>query len=265
MRYYRYMFIIKMKEAATYRVAFINNLLAQLFAYLVTLININLLLSKIGSLNGWDVNEILLLWALNVFSYGITGLFIYTGCNKLESELINGKFDIYLSKPRSVFWNYMFHNLSPVFILHIGFSSILLGYVFSMNEVRYTFLKVLYILVLLICAVCVQSCIMVILGSVSFWWMKSGNIVDTAIYGLRNFTTYPLSIYGKGIKFIMIFIIPYAFVSYFPALYILDKVEGSFETWMVILEPFITLVFLGVTWRLWTAALKRYNSAGNYA
>ena len=78
---------LKFKETIQYRVAFINNLFAQFFAYMVTFINLSILLKNIKLLDGWSIKEILLLWTLNVFSYGIAwNVFLYNGCNALEDR-----------------------------------------------------------------------------------------------------------------------------------------------------------------------------------
>ena len=73
MSIYWKLFKVKIKEVIEYRVSFINDTLIQLFAYMVTFINITLLLNQIDSLDGWTYKEILLLWILNVISYGFAG------------------------------------------------------------------------------------------------------------------------------------------------------------------------------------------------
>ena len=62
MSIYWKLFKVKIKEVIEYRVSFINDTLIQLFAYMVTFINITLLLNQIDSLDGWTYKEILLLW-----------------------------------------------------------------------------------------------------------------------------------------------------------------------------------------------------------
>ena len=132
-----------------------------------------------------------------------------------------------------------------------------------MNSVELYPLREMQILVLLYCAVCIQACVMIVMASFSFWIVKSGNIVNTAVYGLRNFTTYPLSIYGKGLKFVLVFIVPYAFVSYFPALCILDKAGNSYESAFITLEPVFTVIFIIITRTFWNLSMKKYSSTGN--
>lgn len=263
MYYYLYVVRLKVKEIWTHKFAFINNLLAQFFAYFVTLINIYILLKNIDALSGWSFYEIILLWVLNVFSYGVTGLFFYDGCNQLESQIQRGDIDIYYIQPKSFFWNYMFRNISPVFCFHVVFSSALMVYVFSALKINLSFLRCLYMILLLLCAVCIQACIMIILSAFSFRFVKSSNLVSTAIYGFRNFTTYPFSIYGKGIRFILTFIIPYAFVSYYPALFILEKQKSFWESLMIFVTPVITCVVILFTSFIWKRGLRIYNGTGS--
>ncbi len=260
--YYWYIIKLKVKEILQYKVAFVNNILAQLFAYMVTFINLSLLLKSVSLLNGWSLKEIILLWALNVFSYGIAGMFFYNGCNGLEGQIQSGAIDIFYTQPRSIFWHFMFRNISPIFVFHICYSSFFLIYTLVNLNVKLTLFRCAYMLILLCCSVCVQSCIMIIFASTSFKIIKSGNIVSTAIYGFRNFTTYPLSIYGRGIRGLLIFIVPYAFVSYYPALYILNKADNIFDIFMIYGEPFIAILLVLVTTYTWRKGTYVYKGTG---
>lgn len=253
---------LKVKEILQYRFAFINNVFSQFFAYMVTFINITFLFKNINSLDGWSLKEILLLWALNVFSYGIAGMFFYNGCNSLEWQTQSGDIDIFYVQPRSIFWNFMFKNISPIFIFHECFSTCFLIYILSTLDIHFSFLKIVYFLILILCAVCIQACIMILFAATSFKIIKSGNLLSTAIYGLRNFTTYPFSIYGKGIRFVVTFIIPYAFVSYYPAMYILEKKNGFFDSCMIFIEPILTVVLIILTSFTWRRCVNKYNGTG---
>ena len=254
---------IRLKEVVEYRVSFINDTLIQLFAYMVTFINITLLLNQIDCLNGWTYKEILLLWVLNVLSYGFSGMFVYTGCKQLENHIQRGTFDYFLTKPLNTFWYYMMKNINTTFIFHICFSFVILIWIISSLDITYSLFKMMGIFLFIVCAICIQSCIMVIFAVPAFWVIKSNSLVNTAIYGLRNFNTYPMSIYGKCVRGVLTFIIPYAFVSYYPAIYILDKHSDSLGDQLIIVEPLVTVILLSLSIILWKAGIKRYSSTGN--
>ncbi|MBN2810638.1 MAG: ABC-2 family transporter protein, partial [Spirochaetales bacterium] len=57
-----------------------------------------------------------------------------------------------------------------------------------------------------------------------------------------------------------IFIVPYAFISYFPAVYLFDKAPWGAIAW---LSPLVALWLAFVAKKIFYIGLSRYESAGN--
>ena len=115
----------------------------------------------------------------------------------------------------------------------------------------------------MISAFVIFSSITVFTGTISFWTVKSEEIVSLLTnnnYGLKNYTDYPISIYGKGVQFLLTFIIPYAFTGYYPAGILLGKnlIHPEFAH----LSPLIALIFGIAAYLFWKGGLKHYNSTG---
>lgn len=104
--------IAHFKAQVEYRFSFFVNLFVQVFAYAVTFINMWLLFNKINNLNGWTFNQVIFLWNLNVFSYGICGLFISAPTRSIEGLVQSGNFDMLLTKPISPLLHLLLKNLS---------------------------------------------------------------------------------------------------------------------------------------------------------
>lgn len=143
--YYRIIYL-KIKEVFQYRFAFLNNVFAQFFAYMVTFINITILLQNVHVLNGWRLNEILLLWALNVFSYGMAGIFFYNGCNGLEWQIQGGEMDIFYVQPRSILELYVQKHKSYIYFSHFLFNSFLSVY-FVLSKCTFLLWKIIVLFV----------------------------------------------------------------------------------------------------------------------
>ena len=257
------MISLAFKKRMEYRFAFYTDILVQLFAYMVTYINIRILLSNYGDIAGWSFKEILLLWALNVFSYGISGFFVCGGAFSLEQYIVKGEFDLLLTKPFSCFFHLLLKNLSLEFLMHIVFSTIILITTFLSNSVHLNLKQILYLILLLISIVLIQSCIILLLAFTSFWIVKSNGFIDTAIYGLRNFTTYPIDIYPKLVRIVITFVIPYVFVSYIPASYLLGKTQTIFPEWIVFCPPIVAFVLVVLSIIVWKKGIRCYTSTGN--
>jgi ABC-2 type transport system permease protein len=78
---------------------------------------------------------------------------------------------------------------------------------------------------------------------------------------LIDFAKFPLDIYGNVIKVLVTVVAPYAFISYFPALVLLDK-ETPWR-WLGFASPLVTLLAVLLTSWLWRQALNRYQGVGH--
>ena len=77
--------------------------------------------------------------------------------------------------------------------------------------------------------------------------------------GGKHMAQYPIGIFSKGFIFFFTFIIPYAFVNYYPLLYVLGKSNNILYAFSPLLLfiyviPCIIVFYLGV---------KRYSSVGS--
>jgi ABC-2 type transport system permease protein len=72
-----------------------------------------------------------------------------------------------------------------------------------------------------------------------------------------------VNIYGRWLRRLVLFVIPVAFVSYFPALYILDKPDplGLPEA-LQFASPAVALFTGAAAWVVWRTAVRRYRSVG---
>ena len=77
--------------------------------------------------------------------------------------------------------------------------------------------------------------------------------------GGKHVAQYPISIFNKSFKFIFTFIIPYAFINYYPLLYFLDKSNNIFYFF----SPLLIILYLIPCIYLFNVGLKKYNSAGS--
>ena len=80
-------------------------------------------------------------------------------------------------------------------------------------------------------------------------------------YGLKNYTDYPITIYGKGVQGILSFVIPYALTGYYPVAALLGK-EVPFPA-LSHISPLIAVIAAIGAWFFWNYGLRHYGSAGS--
>jgi ABC-2 type transport system permease protein len=80
---------------------------------------------------------------------------------------------------------------------------------------------------------------------------------------MRDAVNYPISIYGKAITILLTFGIPYAFISFYPAQYLLDgKGETLFHPVLQYGTPVVGIVMFLLAYKFWTIGVNRYESTG---
>jgi ABC-2 type transport system permease protein len=101
-------------------------------------------------------------------------------------------------------------------------------------------------------------------GTVAFWWIESGEFGNSFTYGGRDFSTYPLGVYGGIFRRIFAFGMGLGFAGYYPALLLLGRPDPlGAPAWFGWATPAVALVACGVAALLWRIGIRRYRSTGS--
>ncbi len=255
---------ITIKSWFQYKVDACMRSLAVFFREATGVIVIYLTMLTFDEINGWNTNELLLLFSFVYVTYGILIVF-FTGLRDFEFLVNTGQFDRFLLRPRGALFQVIASNSDWFAAIGHGALGICL-FIFSANNVQivWNFWNIIYCISSIIGGVFIQAAIFLVVASLSFFFIKTGSIRELLYWNTRKFANYPISIFPKFVKIFMTYIIPFAFVNYFPATYLLDKDSGEFlgKTFCYI-TPVIGIVMFGAAYLFWNYSLKRYKSTGN--
>ena len=128
-----------------------------------------------------------------------------------------------------------------------------------MKHLNYEFsiIKVFIFVLIIPFTVLIYASIKIITAALAFWVQKSGNIIYV-FYMLNDFSKYPVSIYGKPIKFLLTYIIPFSLTSYYPASYLLTGKNLHYIGWVIFTSFFLFLIAIFV----WKKGIRKYESSG---
>jgi ABC-2 type transport system permease protein len=88
-------------------------------------------------------------------------------------------------------------------------------------------------------------------------------LVNAFTYGGNFLSQYPVTIFGRWLRGLVIFVIPIAFVAYFPALYVLDRDdELGLPGWLRFASPAVAVAVAFAARLVWENAVRHYRSAG---
>ena len=251
------------KSMLEYRLTTLIDILIMIINFSVGYLSTWVLLSKFQSIQGWTLYEVFLLFNINMVASGISGLFFSEPMRAMEQMVQKGEFDMVLIRPMNslVFTLIGRPNFSSVASLILGAGVFVLC--FTHLAVHITVLKIVFLLVAILGAALIQSSILVIIGTISFWVVK-----NTATYSLltcfNNFIDYPITIYNKLIQVFLTFVIPFAFVNFYPAHYFLDKTgDNLFFPAIQYGTPVVGLLLFFLAYRFWKIGVNKYESTGS--
>jgi ABC-2 type transport system permease protein len=81
-----------------------------------------------------------------------------------------------------------------------------------------------------------------------------------AMHTLGELARFPITIYGLGVRLVLTLVLPYAFMSYFPATTVLRE---SSLWWVGLLTPLVAVHTLALGAWAFRRGLLRYESSGH--
>ncbi len=221
-------------------------------------------LLKFDTLNGWNIYEMLFLFSLLFVTYGIMILF-FTGLRDFGYTVRKGDFDRFILRPRGLLFQIIFVNADWFAAIGHGGLGIVL-FVLSAGKVGVVWNvgTIFYYLSAVVGGVLIQGAIFLFFATLNFYFLETDSLKELLYWNMRRFAGYPISIFNKTIQIIMIYVIPFAFVNYFPAQYLLRKPDmNQYPTIFLYLTPVLGIGLYMLAYGFWRFSIRYYKSSGN--
>ena len=219
-----------------------------------------LVFEQIDVLGDWTLDQLIFIYGFAQIPRGIDHLLTDNIWLVAWRLVVNGKFDRYLLRPMNLFLQVIFEKLQPDALGELLVGTILLVVSLRKGIVIVDATHVLLFVISVIAGAVIYTAVKLLFASFAFWIKVSGPVLYTA-YQMADFAKYPTEIYAKGIRFIITWVIPFAFVAYLPASYFLKQGGSAVAT--VGVECLIAVVFFAVAYAVFTFGTRAYESAGN--
>lgn len=251
-------FKLNIKKELEYKSSFIMNAISQFFLFFTSYFIIIGLFEKFSNIKGFTLYEVLLCFSIIHLGFAFNETF-FRGIDKFETFIIRGELDRLLVRPRGILLQVLCSEIDFVKIFRIlQCLIIMIIALFKLNIVWNTY-KILTLLLMIISSIFIFFSIFILTASYCFITIQGLEVKNVLTDGGKNLAQYPISIYRKSIVFIFTFIIPYAFINYYPLLYFLDKKDNI----LYMLSPLLVIVFLIPCLLSFKIGLKHYNSTGS--
>jgi viologen exporter family transport system permease protein len=246
-----------------YRVSFLLMTLIRMLATGSDLLAILILFNYFGELDGWRAGEVALLYGLVMVAFGLSEM-VAAGFDVFPQSIQRGEFDRVLLRPVGVFVQVLAADFQLRRLGRVAQGGLALALAVAWTEIVWTPLKIFYLLIVLVSGVVMFSALLVLGAVLCFWTVQSIEIVNTVTYGGSEMASYPLPIYHEILQRFFTFVVPLAFVSYFPALYLLDRPElQRFPSWLPGATPVAAAMLALMAWLAWRVGVRHYQSTGS--
>lgn len=249
-----------------YRVDAILRSLAVFLREATGIISMVLLFMKFDGLQicSWNINELVFLYSFLFVTYGILIIF-FTGLRDFPSSVQNGTFDRILLRPRGILFQILASDADWFAAIGHGGLGIVLLVISSVRlGIHWTPQNIAYYLVSILGGVLIQAAIFLFIASLSFYFVKTNYVKSIMYYTLRQIAGYPISLFPRILQIIMICVVPFAFVNYFPAQYFVHaKDMALYSSVNLYLSPLIGVFLYSCAYLFWRYSMRYYKSTGN--
>lgn len=247
-----------MKTRLTYRADFWIEVLSDLLFQGMNLFFILAVFLHTDLLGGWTQAEILFIYGFFMVPYGIFSCF-FNLWNFTERYIVKGEMDRILTRPAYHLSQLVLENMDPASLIGSLAGMVIMGYAWTQLDLSLAWYDPLIFILLLIGAILIYLGVYASLTAVSFFIDAPTGILPL-MWNIQNYGRYPVNVYNRIIKALLTWIIPFAFVGFYPAAYFLDR-----DNWAItaLLTPLVGLIFAGIGLSIWNYGVSKYRGAGS--
>lgn len=215
------------------------------------------------SMNGWNFRETAFLYVLWMLGHGIHNTFFFT-VGDVPTMIREGRFDRILIRPLDALFSALTtpQQIWPdELVLAIGALVATTRYA----HVRVDALFLAYVPLVAIGGALIDFSITLTIATLAFWVVRVETLRYVVMSLEQDFTRYPISIYTRGVRLFLTFVVPFAFMNYFPATVLLHKVDGgfAFDPRLGLLTPVVGALWVSAAYAFWRRGLRRYQGTGS--
>ncbi|MGI8855522.1 MAG: ABC transporter permease [Thermomicrobiales bacterium] len=253
----------RIRSQMQYKVSFVLDVVSRFLVNGLELASIFILFNRFSSLDGWSVGEIAFLYGLVTVSFALHEV-VAQSFEDFSLTVKQGDFDRILLRPitplvQVLASDFQLKRLGRVLT---GVVSLALG--LARVHITWTLGKVLYFPVVILSGVLLFAAIDLIGATLCFWTVERSEAMNVFTYGGVFMSSYPIQIYQAWIRRTFTFIIPIAFVAYYPGLYFLGRTDPlGLPRLLSFLTPLVTLAFCAVALWFWEWGTRHYQSTGS--
>lgn len=256
---FHHYFVQYAKVRVAYRGDFFIAVGTSLLATILALGFLVVLFTRIPRLQDWRFEEVLFIYGFSLVPLGLFNVLSLNLYQFGDQYIIQGKFDRILLRPVHSLFQVIFEVFRIESLHEVVTGLVVVAYCSKKLGLTWSAGNIALFLLMSVSGAVIYLAIFLLLTTVSFWFEDRIGVVPP-VYNMIAFGRYPLSIYNTFIQFLLTWIIPFGFASFYPSAHFLRRPE--FQTFFY-LVPAVAAVFFSLAVFVWHRGELHYSSTGS--
>jgi len=248
------------KTRLTYRADFWVEIMSDMLFQGMNLIIILIMFQHTQALGGWSQAEVVFVYGFFMVPYGIFSTF-FSIWNFSERYIVKGEMDRVLTRPAHSLFQVLLENVDPPSLVGSFVGLGIMGLCWSQLGLPFEWMDIVMLAIFVIGAVLIYAGLYTALSAISFYSDAPTGIVPL-MYNIQNYGRYPVNIYNKIIRFVLTWLLPFAFVGVIPASYFLERKADDLSR-LALMTPVMGFIVFGLALLFWNHGVKKYRGAGS--
>ncbi len=254
---------IRLRGQMAYRASFWMQLFGNFITHAAEGLALFAMFYRFDTLGGWTLGEVALLHGISMITFSIADS-LTVGMDSVAPQIRSGEFDRVLTRPMGSWMNAATSEFS---LRHLGAALqgvLVLAFAMTQVDINWSIDKALLVPAVFISGIALFMALFTIEAIFSFWTVNGVEAINAFTYGGSDLAQFPMHIFNRGLRFVFFWIVPVGFITYYPALYLLDKPDPlGMPGWFVLLGPVITMAFCAIVAWGWNQGIRHYRSTGS--
>lgn len=247
-----------LKTKLAYRADFWVEVASDLLFSAVNLVFIFVVFLHTPDLKGWTEAEVVFVYGYFMLAFGVFSTF-FNLWNFSERYIVKGEMDRVLTRPAHSLVQIMLENVDPPSMVGGLVGLAIMGSSWATLGLPFDWYDPLMLLVMVIGSVLIYGGLYTSLAAISFYSDAPTGIVPL-MFNIQNYGRYPIQIFNRGIRFLLSWVLPFAFVGVYPASFFLDAHQ---DLTMSLLTPVVGIIFATIGLAIWNRGIRKYRGAGS--
>lgn len=264
LRHYLRLYSINVSRSIVARMEYKSDLFIGIFGFLIeniaTLCSIYFIIRSIPSLAGWNLYQMGFLYGFTMLPIAVDHLLTDELWVVAYFRVKNGDLDRYFLRPVPILFQVIAETFQPEALGEAIVGIVMLVLCGMKCRIHWNISMVVLVLTATFFGAAIVTSIKIITASPAFIIKKSGYLMQI-MYNFRDYTRYPISIYPKVMRLLMLFIFPFGLIISLPVEVLMFE---KYNPWMLSgAIVLMAMIFLTIACAVWNVCVKRYESTGS--